>query len=349
MFLSFLMRRLLIAAILLLALTTVTFVIFQAIPADPARNLLPPPPAQVTNEEIQAARHALGVDKPLHVQYAKFVWRLVHGDFGLSWQLTTPVGPLVIDALKVTASLALGGALLLLLLAVPLGSLAAARAGSVFDRLTVTLTLIAISTHPIVVGLVLRLFLADHLHLMPPSGYCSIFPGAAQGFTDLAGCGGVLDWAHHLVLPWISFALFLVAIYMRMVRSRMIFVLEQPYMQTARAKGAGELAVIRRHGLRNALAPVVTMLGMDLGMALGLAIYVETVFQLPGLGRLMIGAIQGVVGYDRPVILGVVVVTAVTVILMNLVADIVTALIDPRVRETGLRRITARTAGSSAG
>jgi peptide/nickel transport system permease protein len=160
-------------------------------------------------------------------------------------------------------------------------------------------------------------------------------------------CGGVGQWAWHLVLPWFTFALFFVALYMRIVRARMLEVLDEPYIRTARAKGASEARVIRSHAQRNAIAPVVTMTAMDAGMAIGIAMYIETVFGLPGLGRTMIRALAGFQGYDLPVILAVTLVAAAAIIVLNLVADIVLLFVDPTIvrrQERGVLRASGRTA-----
>jgi peptide/nickel transport system permease protein len=148
-------------------------------------------------------------------------------------------------------------------------------------------------------------------------------------------CGGVGQWAWHLLLPWLTFALFFVALYMRIVRARMLEVLEEPWVRTARAKGASEFRVIRAHALRNAIAPIVTMSAMDAGMAIGVAMYIETVFGLPGLGRTLIRALAGFQGYDLPVILAVTMVAAAVIILLNLVADLLLVAIDPTVVRQG--------------
>jgi peptide/nickel transport system permease protein len=234
----------------------------------------------------------------------------------------------------------LGGFVLLLLVAIPLGTFAATRPRSWIDRLTLALSVAAISTHPLVVGLLLQLFVGNRWKLLPASGYCTVSkPSAAaidqvQRFAPTGTplpCGGMGQWAWHLILPWFTFALFFVALYMRIVRARMLEVLEEPYVRTARAKGASELRVIRSHALRNAIAPVVTMTAMDAGMAIGIAMYIETVFGLPGLGRTMIRALAGFEGYDLPVILGVTLVAAAAIILLNLVADIVLLVVDPTI------------------
>jgi peptide/nickel transport system permease protein len=147
-----------------------------------------------------------------------------------------------------------------------------------------------------------------------------------------------------MVLPWITFALFFIALYMRIVRVRLLDVLDADYVRAARAKGASEFRVLRRHALPNTILPVVTMLAMDIGTAVGVAVYVETVYQLPGLGRLTLGALAGDAGFDLPVIIAVVMVVGTAIILLNLLADMVLALVDPRVEARGVRRAHA-TAG----
>ena len=350
---TFLVRRLLIDVGLVLASTLVAFAIYFKLPSDPTYFLTGlPTGGQVDPAATARARAQLGLDDPVLTQYGKFVWRLVHGDLGLSWKTAgtdpttgelvgAPVSEIVIDAARVTASLALGGAVVLFLLALPLGILAASRANTLVDRTLIAVTLVAISTHPIVVGIVLRVFAADRLGVAPPGGYCGFLadsPGTA-GVGALAepACHGPLDWAHHLVLPWIAFGLFFLALYMRMIRASMLDVLAEPYIRTARAKGASELRVLARHALRNGITPVITMLGMDVALALGIAIYVETVYDLPGLGQLALSAFSGDPGYDLPVISAMVVVITLAIVLLNILVDLACAVIDPRLRESGAR------------
>jgi peptide/nickel transport system permease protein len=345
--LPYVLKRLVVAVCLLFALTLVTFAMYSQIPADPAAFLIDLRLA--TPADIAKAHHELGVDRPLYVQYGKFVWRAAHGDLGISWNgirligpnvAGAPVGPMVWHAAKVTASVALGGFSLLLLVALPLGTLSATRPRGLVDRLSLGLSLAAISTHPLVVGLLLQLFVGNRWHVAPPSGYCPLL-----GHDPDTGCGGPLDWASHLALPWVTFALFFVALYLRMTRARMLDVLEEPYVRTARAKGASEARVIRAHALRNAISPIVTMVGMDAGMAVGICLYVEAVFALPGLGRTTIAALQGFTGYDLPVIVGVVLVTGTAILLLNLAVDLALYAIDPRITRQG-RKALAHTAAA---
>jgi peptide/nickel transport system permease protein len=354
---GYILRRVGIAIVLIWILSVITFAIYLRVPADPAGFIVDiqhSSPAQIAQ-----AHHILGTDRPAVVQYAKYMERLLHGDFGVSWPTVVffngqvhgaSVGRMVWKALLVTGSVALGGFVLLLLLAVPLGTFAATRPRSLFDRLSLGLSVAAISTHPLVVGLLLQLFVGNKWKLLPASGYCTVSaPSKAElrnwklfapGGAPMP-CGGVGEWAWHLVLPWLTFALFFVALYMRIVRARMLEVLEEPWVRTARAKGASEFRVIRAHALRNAIAPIVTMSAMDAGLAIGVAMYIETVFGLPGLGRTLIRALAGFQGYDLPVILAVTMVAAAVIILLNLVADLLLLAIDPTVARQG-RGLTRR-------
>ena len=356
---GFLARRVAISIVLLVVLSVATFAIFFAIPANPGRILFGGG-AFVPDAQLARANEALGTDRPKHEQYLRSMGDLLRGDFGTSWSGATmpqqgppklegqSVNEVLFRSARVTASLALGGAVLLVLLAVPLGVLAASRAGSWLDRTLIVVTLVAISTHPLVVGLVLRLLAADRWGLTPPNGYCPLLGEPAVGYSTSAlspsllgqACSGPRAWAHHLVLPWLTFALLLIALYMRMIRFRVLEVLGEPHVRTARAKGASEWRVLTRHTVRTALAPVVPMLAMDLGLALGIAIYVESVFRLPGLGQLAVTALSGQSGYDRPVIVGLVLLTGTAIVVLNLLADLVLALVDPRVRERGADRST---------
>jgi peptide/nickel transport system permease protein len=347
--LLFLARRLAIAACLLFLLMLVTFVIFFKIPSQPATFLVDPKIA--TPAQIKAARHVFGADRPVHVQFAKYVWRLAHGDFGRSWRSTyyyagnvvpgVPVSHILRDAAGVTASLVLGGAALLLLVSIPLGAWSASRPRSLLDRTVAAGSLVGISTHPLVVALLLQLFVGFRWHVAPASNYCPLHGHAAASFTPgVKPCGGLVDWASHLVLPWITFALFFVALYIRVVRVRMIDVLSEPYIRTARAKGASSFRVVRRHALPNSMLAIVTMIGMDIGTALGVCIYIEEVFNLPGLGHTMVDSTAlGIL--DMPLMVGVIFVSAVAILALNLLIDLTYSLVDPRITRVSSRMADA--------
>jgi peptide/nickel transport system permease protein len=320
----YLIRRILWAIVLFFAVTIVTYIIFFVIPADPARAFAGKNP---TEEQIVRARHYLGIDKPVPVQYAKFVWRLTyHHSLGRSFSNREPVNNLVLSAAPVTASLVIGGAVLWLMIALPLGILSALRPRSLLDRTSMTFVLIGVSAHPIWIGLIFSYFLGFRFHLTPIAGYCDFFNPSIG-----AECGGPTQWAYHMILPWMTFATLYAALYVRMVRANVMEAMHEDYVRTARSKGATEQRVIRVHVLRNALLPVVTILGMDIGTALGGAIFTESIYGLPGLGRV---SLQGLSNLDLPTVMGVVVFATTMIILFNLVVDILYAWVDPRIRLT---------------
>jgi len=349
--LRYVVRRVAVAAALIVALTFLTFLIYEAIPTQPGRILLGNN-QHPTHAEVALANHALGVDRPLVTQYADWLWHAVRGDFGIQWLAASydyqghVKGPSVASALwpatVVSLGVVAGGVLVLLALVVPLAAVCAARPGSRFDKLTAGLLLVGISTHPLVIGILLQSFAANKLHWLPNSGYCSI------SYSNLYFCSGAGAWVEHLVLPWITFAIFFAALYVRVLRVSLIETLDEPFVSTARAKGASETRVLFRHALRNALRPILTMTGMEIGTAVSILVYIEVVFALPGLGRLSLGALNGSQGYDRPVIAGCVFVIAVAVFGANLVVDLLYPLIDPRVAASGRapRRFAPR--GASA-
>jgi peptide/nickel transport system permease protein len=328
--LRYLVRRLIWAFVLFIAVTIVTYVIFYAIPADPARLACG---QRATAECIKRAAHYLGTDKPLYVQYGKFFGRLmpvsIKGgphfktpSLGRSFTNRLTVNYVVINAAPVTASLVFGGAVFWMLIALPVGILSALRPRSLLDRIAMVFVLIGISAHPVWIGLLLAYFMGFKAGIFPITGYCD--------FINPSGdCGGPVQWAYHLILPWATFAFLFSALYVRMIRANVMEALNEDYVRTARAKGAPEWLVMRSHVLRNALLPVVTMLGMDIGIALGGAIFTESVYGLPGLGKT---AIQAIEGFDLPVTQGVVVFATLCIIAFNRVVDLLYAWIDPRIR-----------------
>ena len=325
---QFLLRRVLWAVLLLFAVTVLVFLIFFTIPADPARMVVPE--QNPTPQRLAAARERLGLDRPLYVQYAKFVERLARLDLGSSYHsrpgYEVSVNDLIKSAAPVTASLMGGAMVLWLLVALPLGVWTALRPRSLVDRFGTVFVLLGISAPPFAVALLLRQFFAYEWQLLPFGGYCPLRP------PPDAPCGGVVDWAEHLVLPWAAFALLYAALYTRMLRATVSETLHDDFVRTARAKGAGELRVMRSHVLRNSMLAIVTMLGMDFAVAIGNAIYVEPIFGLPGLGGVAVGALRSGTGYDLPTILGITLAVSFAVIVLNLVVDVVYSLLDPRIR-----------------
>ncbi|HVN61013.1 MAG TPA: ABC transporter permease [Gaiellaceae bacterium] len=350
------LRRLGASVLMLLVLTLLTFALYRAIPANPAGFLVDLSPGHVPKPaEIARARKALGVDRPLWEQYGLYLWRVAHGDLGIAFEGTRAVplsnertgqavGPAVVHAAMVTGSVVVGGALFALLLSVPLGAIAASRPRSLTDRTILVVSLIGICTHPLVVALLLQQFPGRRWGLAPPGNYCPFFGTSQPGPFDFSAvtravsCGGPTAWASHLILPWITFALFFLAIYTRLVRVRMIEVMDEPFIRTAAAKGASRSRVVRHHALRNAMSPVLTLVGMDIGLALGIALYIESVYRLPGLGLTTLGALSGGAGYDLPMILGVVLVIGVVIIAVNFAIDLAVLWMDPRAAQGGTRR-----------
>jgi peptide/nickel transport system permease protein len=318
----YVIRRILWACVLFVAVTIVTYIIFFIIPADPARAVAGRNP---TPAMIQNARHYLGIDQPVYVQYYRFLKRLiVDQNLGRSFQNRESVNSEVGKAAPVTASLVFGGVVIWMLIALPIGILSALRPRTMMDRASMTFVLIGISAHPIWIGLIFTYFFSYKLGLTPISGYCDFFNPSAG-----ADCGGPAQWAYHMILPWCTFALLNAALYTRMIRANMLESLNEDYVRTARAKGSPESRVIRAHVLRNALLPIVTMLGMDIGFALGGAIFTESVFSLPGLGRTAVNSLNAL---DLPTVQGIVVFATLAIITFNLLVDLLYAWIDPRIR-----------------
>jgi peptide/nickel transport system permease protein len=357
-------RRLVVAVVLLLALTLLTFLVYSAIPSNPGRGLLPF--QHPSNADLALANHALGVDRPVLTQWGDWLSHAVRGDLGFSWGAAKydfhghasgdPVTDLLLPATSVSLSIVLGGLLLMLLTVVPLAALSAHRPGSAFDRLTATFLLIGISTHPLVVGILLQAFASNRLSLLPAQGYCPVHwnpkgPSASFGTSSsnlTPYCSGVGAWAQHLVLPWITFALFFAALYVRVLRASLLETLEEPYVATARAKGASEPRVLLRHALPNALRPILTMTGMEAGTAIGVLIYIEIVFGLPGIGRLSVAALNGDAGYDRPMIAAIVLFVGIAVFGINLLVDLLYPLVDRRVGQAGTPHRDVAAVGPSA-
>lgn len=326
--LQFVVGRLIAGVFLMLALTFVTFLIFLRIPVDPAVYVVDHP----TLEQRAQIDRDLGVDKPVVVQWAKFVKRLVtERSLGDSLLGYGPVNAIIQRSAGPTLSLVAGGVGLLLVLAVPIGILSALRPQSLFDRGVVTVAIVGIVLHPFVIGLLLRAVVSKRWGIAPDGGYCNLRPAPD---SRLAGqpCGGLVGWADHLWLPWITFALFFLPLYTRMIRARVLENLGAPYVTTARAKGATEWRVVTRHVLRNATGPLLAMVATDIGTVVTAAIYIETIYGMPGIGYQVASNLDGGHGYDLHVLVGIVFVVALTITVLNTLADIAAAALDPRVR-----------------
>jgi peptide/nickel transport system permease protein len=309
---------------LFLVITFVTFVIFFMAPNDPARAMCGGD--QASRACLVTATEKLGLDKPVLVQYFKYLDRLVvHQDLGTSYATSQSINQKIKMAAPVTASLVFGGAVLWMIIGLSVGIYSALRPRSLIDRAAMVFVLIGVSAHPVWIGLILSYAFGVRWHITPIADYANFF-GAAPGSGDP---GGPAQWAYHMILPWMTFALLFAALYVRMIRANVMETLNEDYVRTARAKGAPEQRILFAHVLRNALLPVVTMLGMDIGVALGGAIFTETVFQLPGLGRTIVIALGN---DDLAIVEGVVVFATIAILFFNLIVDLMYAWIDPRIR-----------------
>ena len=320
--LPFIIRRLLWMVLLLLIISFLTFLIFYTLPsADPA---VLRAGRQPTPELVATIRETLGLDKPWYVQYGKYLERLVfHFDFGYSYQTNVAVKHEIFSRLPATITLAVGAMLFWLAIGLPIGIFAALRAGTWADKAAMTAALVAISAPVYWLGLVGLYVFSDDIGRIPLLPGQGAYPSSGTVFTDP---GKVIP---ALILPCLVLSASFAAIYARFMRGNLIEVMHEDYIRTARAKGLRERSVVLRHGVRSAITPIVTILGLDLGILLGGAILTETVFNIPGMGRLAYDAIQN---SDLPIVQGTVLMGAFFIIVLNLVVDIVYAFLDPRVR-----------------
>ena len=320
--LQYLIRRLLWAIVLFIAVTLVTYVIFFVTPADPARLAAG---QGATPEDVERVADRLHLNEPLPEQYGRFLWELVgHQSLGTSFVNREEVNDIVMRAAPVTASLVFGGAIMWLMLSLPIGIISALKPRSLIDRAGMVFVLIGISAHPVWIGLILAYFIGFKLGWTPITGYADFFNPSGEE-------GGPVQWAYHMILPWTTFMILFAALYVRLIRANVMETMNEDYVRTARAKGAPERQVLRSHILRNSLLPVVTILGMDIGLALGGAIFTESIYSLPGLGRQVLVSYEN---FDLPVIQGIVVFSTLCIIIFNLIVDLLYAWIDPRIRLT---------------
>src|SRR3954453_12514402 len=317
--LAYIVRRVLWVIVLLFVTSAITFLIFFVLPsADPAQLRAGRQPNPQLVEQI---RHNLGLDRPKIVQYGEYMKNVfLHFDFGYSYQNTISVKEQIFQRLPATISLALGAGVIWLTVGISVGIISAVRSRSLLDRITMGAALVAISAPVYWLGLVsLYLFSND-------IGRFQIFFGAG---SFVAFSENPAQWFSSLILPWMVLAAAFAAFYARLLRSNLIETMGEDYIRTARAKGLREKRVVPRPGLRSALTPMVTAAGLDIGILLGGAILTETVFNIPGIGRLVYGVIPH---SNLPMIQGTVLLGTFFIVLANLVVDILYAFLDPRVR-----------------
>lgn len=271
---------------------------------------------QATPEDVEKIRKALGLDRPFLERFGEWSWRILRGDLGTSMFTGLPVTQLIAQRLEPTLSLMVVTLLLAIVVAVPMGVLAAWKAGSLLDRALMAFAVFGFSVPVFVVGYVLAYVFALELDWLPVQGYTAF----AQGFWP---------WLENLILPAIALGFVYIALIARITRASMLEVLQQDYIRTARAKGMGQRAILFIHALKNAAVPIVTVIGIGVALLIGGAVVTESVFAIPGLGRLTIDAI---LRRDYPVIQGIVLLFSFVFVLVNLVVDLVYILLDPRIR-----------------
>ncbi|MFT4191174.1 MAG: ABC transporter permease [Comamonas sp.] len=311
--LSFLIKRLLATLPVLLVVAVAVFMIVRLTPGDPAAVI---GGNGATSEDIERIRVQLGLTQPLWTQFTLWVGQLLRGDLGHSFFLNEPVLKLIGQRMEPTLSLAGGTLLLAVLIALPLGTLAAWRMGGWLDRAVMAFSVAGFSIPVFVIGYGLIYLFALELRLFP-----------VQGYRPLAG--GIGPWLYQLVLPCLTLAVTYVALLARVTRAAVSEALTEDYIRTARAKGITERAVLTHHALRNAAVPVATVIGVSAALLLGGVVVTETVFAIPGLGQLTVDA---VLNRDFPVLQGVVLFFAVAYVLVNLLVDLSYLLLDPRIR-----------------
>ncbi len=310
--LQYLARRLALMLPVAFLVSVAVFALIHLTPGDPAQIILG---EEASPQAVAALRHELSLDRPLPEQYAIWISRIVRGDLGRSTRTHQPVLQAIAERLPATFQLGLTALTWSLLVAVPLGTIAALRRGSAIDVAATGFTVAGVSVPNFFIGLLLILVLSVTFRLFPPGGYAPLTESIPENLR-------------RLVLPAITLGTAGAAINMRFTRSSMIEVLRQDYIRTARAKGASWLRVVTRHALKNALIPVVTIVGLQVGQIIEGAVVTESVFSWPGVGKL---AIDSIFGRDYPIIQGIVLIAAFSFMVANLVVDLAYAWLDPRI------------------
>lgn len=316
---TYIVRRILWGILLIILVSALTFLIFYLLPAaNPAilragRNSNPQTIAHIT--------HELGLDRPIYTQFFDYMKNiLLHFNFGYSFYSNAPVLGLIRDRLPATLSLTVGAAIVWMAMGIPVGIISAIKRGSVLDRTSMSIALAFVSMPTFWLGLVVLFLFADDI------GKWHLFPGA-NSYVGLTV--SPVNWFTSLILPWFTLAATSAAVYSRVLRGSLIESMGEDYIRTARAKGLRERRVIWRHGVRSAITPVITIFGLDVGALLGGAVITETVFDIPGIGRLNFDAINH---SDFPIVQGTVILAALFIIIANIIVDISYAYLDPRVR-----------------
>ena len=310
---AYLIRRLLSTLVVMAIVGVFVFMLLHLSPGDPASIIAGD---NATSDQIALIRKKLGLDDPLPIQFARWGAGVVQGDLGVSIYTSVPVTTLIAQRLEPTLSLALTTITLAVVLALLAGVTSAARVGSLFDRGVMAFAVLGFSVPAFVVGYLLVYVFSMQLRWLPVQGY--------RPFAD-----GLWDWFRHLILPSITLGVAYVALIARITRASMLEVLSEDYMRTARAKGVGSSSMLLKHALKNAAVPIVTVIGIGVALLISGVVITETVFNLPGVGRLTVDSITR---RDYPIIQGVILVFSGVYVLINLAVDLSYALFDPRIR-----------------
>lgn len=313
---GYLVRRLAQLPVVALLVTLVLFVVVRMLPGDPVYALMGEDDSGLTTEQIEARREALGLNDPLPVQYGRWLVDLAQGDLGRSFLYETPVTDEILERVPATVQLAVASLALAVAIGVPAGTIAAVRRNSPLDVFVTLTAMFGIAIPNFWFSILLIWLFVVTLGWFPASGFVGVWEHP-------------VDAVRYMVLPVLALGLTLSASIMRHTRSSVLEVLSQDYVRTARAKGLRARTVVVRHALRSALLPVVTVVGLQLGSLLAGSVIIESMFAIPGLGRL---AVQSVNGRDYPMLQGVVLLFTVSVLVVNLLTDIAYALLDPRIR-----------------
>lgn len=331
---KYLFHRLILTMPVLLGVSLIVFVIMHVIPGDPVQLIFSGTGASL--EQREAMRHALGLDRPLPIQYANYVINALRGDFGRSIHFKQPVADLILERMPATIELTLAGLLIGLTMAFPAGIIASAKRNSMTDYLVVTGATLGISLPTFWVGILMILLVAVKFGWLPGFGRTGFEADLARvtGFylVDSLLTGNIVafkDAVSHLILPALTLGLSAATFTTRLVRSSMLEEIGKDYVRTARAKGVPERRVLNHHVVRNALIPVITLIGVMVGSLLGGAVVTETIFAWPGIGRLVIQAIST---RDFPLVQGVVLFFALINLTINFLIDVLYTLVDPRIR-----------------
>ncbi len=312
--LRFMASRLLTVVPMLLILTVIVFLLVEIAPGDPAAIIAG---ADASPEAIEAVRQRLGLDQPVWQQYLSYVWNALHGDLGTSFATNEPVTDVIARRLPRTLSIGLFAMLMVVILSIPLGMIAAVKRDSLYDRLLTGSSVFLLAIPPFVLAAILvKWFALGGLQFFPPTGYAPMSDGMGE-------------WLLYATLPAIAIATISLAELTRQARGSMIEALEQDYIRTARAKGLSKMALVCKHAAKNASVPYITMLGLNVGRVVGAAVIIEAIFNIQGFGQL---GVTAVINRDIPTMQGVVLVSGVIVLFVTLLVDISYGYLNPRIR-----------------